>query len=300
MEISAQMNLEHAVVLGCPRSGTTFLMEVLNCLPDAECMTGTLLPVAIPHVVNQPLPEEIYDALAIGFERSLDAYLHSGRYYSRAAALQKWVSAQRNVSGFLRAVRGKRGESRRIIYKEPFLAMAPDFVGRALPEAKIIHIYRDGRDCADSLVRSYDVLSDEQLTHLLGSEMRLGRKYDHRYVPWWVEEGRDEEFMSSTPYTRAVWMWKYMARRCHDYFSEPRIQDSRRVMLLRYEDLMREPAKYGTAVLAHLGIKPTPAFLKRVRRAHTHSIGKYKRRDPNEIRAAERIAGDELALYGYT
>ncbi|HET6566630.1 MAG TPA: sulfotransferase [Rhodothermales bacterium] len=299
MEATGYMGLEHAVVLGCPRSGTTFLMDALNCLPEAECMTGTLLPVAIPHVVNQPLPPEIYDALAVGFERSLDAYLHSGRYYSRAAALQKWVSTRGGAGGFLRLVQGRREAPRRIIYKEPFLAMAPDFVKRALPEAKIIHIYRDGRDCADSLVRSYDVLSDDQLTHLRGSEMRLGRKYDHRYVPWWVEEGRENEFISSTPYTRAIWMWKYMVRRCHDCFSKSGRAENQQVMLLRYEDLMREPAAYGAAVLEHLGLEPSAAFMRRVRHAHTQSIGKYKRRDPDEIRVAERVAGDELALYGY-
>ena len=60
----------------------------------------------------------------------------------------------------------------------------------ALPDAPIVHIVRDGRDCANSLVESYDVLSDEKLTHLKGSEMRLGRPYDERFVPWWVEEGR--------------------------------------------------------------------------------------------------------------
>jgi hypothetical protein len=49
------MSISHGIVLGSPRSGTTFLMSVLNTIPDMECISGTLLPAAIPHVVNRYL-----------------------------------------------------------------------------------------------------------------------------------------------------------------------------------------------------------------------------------------------------
>ena len=39
------MPAARAVVFGPPRSGTTFLMSVLNALTAAECVTGNLLPV---------------------------------------------------------------------------------------------------------------------------------------------------------------------------------------------------------------------------------------------------------------
>lgn len=276
-------------------------MHILNALPDSECMVGTLLPVAIPHVVNQDLPREVYDALTVGFERSLDAYIHSARFYSRGAALQKWGAAPTGVRGLINALKGNREGIRRLIYKEPFLSLAPDFTFQALPEAQIIHIYRDGRDVANSLVRSYDVLSNDRLTHLLGSEMRLGRKYDDlHFIPWWVEAGREDEFMAGTPYVRAIWMWKYMVRRCHDFFSLPEVEQSGRVMLLSYEDLMRQPEKYGAAVLDHLGAEPSKAFWKRLRSAHADSIGKFRKRDRAEVESAERVAGEELRLYGYS
>ena len=48
------------------------------------------------------------------------------------------------------------------------------------------------------------MLTDQELTHLRSTEMRLGRSYDERYAPWWVAEGRDDEFIESSPYVRAL------------------------------------------------------------------------------------------------
>jgi len=290
---------QYDIVLGCPRSGTTFLMEVLNALPDVECVTGTILPVSIPQIVNAAdLSPTLYDALAVGFERALDDYMASGRFRSRAAALQKWINAPTGLKGLYDALRRRRSLTR-LIYKEPFLSFAPEFVYYALPDANIIHLVRDGRDCANSLRRSYDVLTDENLTHLMGSEMRLGRKVDDRYVPWWVKAGREEAFLAAAPYVRAVWMWAYMTRRCHDFFGQPSVRESGRVLTIRYEDLMRNPSDVGRTMLDHLAVEASPGFLRRIRRAHTDSIGNHRHRPRDEREAGTEIARDELALYDY-
>jgi hypothetical protein len=77
------------------------------------------------------------------------------------------------------------------------------------------------------------------------------------------------------------------------------VEASGRVLLLSYEDFVTDPVRHGEAVLNHFGESSTPSFRRQLARAHTSSIGAHKRRDPAEIREAERIAGDELRLYGY-
>ncbi|WP_456428914.1 sulfotransferase family protein [Rhodocaloribacter sp.] len=290
--------VDYGIVLGCPRSGTTFLMGVLDTVPNTESVTGIIWPAGLCQIVNHPLPDEVRRAMITEFERSLVRYLDSGWYHSRAAALQKWFKAPTSLGDLIRASKGKRSLER-LIYKEPFLSFCPDFVYEALPEAPIVHIYRDGRDCANSLVRSYDVLTDEKLTDLRSTEMRMGRKVDHRYVPWWVEEGGEDAFLAAAPYVRAIWMWKAMVERCHAFFSRPEVVESGRVLLLRYEDLMRDPLTYGLKVAGHFGMTFGPKTRKRLEQAHTRSIGKYKKRDRAEVEAAERLAGDALKLYGY-
>ncbi len=298
VNVPRNSKVDYGVVLGSPRSGTTYLMRLLNTLPDAECLIGTIISTSIPQIARQKLTPEIYTALAVGFERSLDAYLHSSQFNSRAAALQKWFNAPDGISKFFQSIKGKR-DIKRMIFKEPFLSFAPDFVDHALPDAKIIYIYRDGRDVANSLLKTYDVLSDESLKQLFASEMRLGRKVDERYVPWWIEEEEEDLFLSCKPYVRAIWMWKYMVNLCNAFYDQPHIKESGKVMKLKYEDLMHHPQEYGMAILHHLDAEPSPGYYKMLKKAHAKSIGKHKKRDREEIEAAERIARQELSAYGY-
>ena len=289
---------EYNVVLGFPRSGTTFLMECLEALPYSECVSECLLPYPLPHIANQPLSTEIYEALCFSFLSIMFNYAESGEVKSRYAAFSRWTKGCLSTSELIETYRGKRS-LKRIVYKEPCLGFAPEYTYQSLPNCRIIYIYRDGRDAADSLVRTFDLLSDRQLMTLQSREMPLGRKYDHRYVPWWVKEGLEAEFLSSTPYVRSVWMWKEMVRRCHEFFSRPEVVASGRVLLLKYEDLVSDPLNYGKSVVEHLGCSLNERLRKQFKGARQSSVAIHKRRDAQEIEAAEKIAHSELELYGY-
>ncbi len=293
------MSVEHAIVLGAPRSGTTFLMGVLDTLPAVECVSGNLMPVGISHAAAQTLPDGVGPLLERSFRGALNDYLMSSAYRARSAALRKWWLVGHPASGLSGAARGTRTETM-LAYKEPFLALAPWLAYRGVPDARLIYIFRDGRDVADSLVRTYDVLSDRKLADLESNEMPLGRPVGDLFVPWWVAQGEEQRFLAARPYVRAIWMWREMIRRCRAFFGEPDVCGSGRVLEVRYEDLVRTPLPEGERITEHLGQHATGRTLARLQSVHPRSIGAHRRRAQEEIEAAERLAGAELQALGYS
>lgn len=291
------LKVGYGVVLGCPRSGTTFLIDSLQAMDSSECISGHLYPLSIAHLVNQELSPEIYQTLLNTFEFSLQDNLEC-IYKERVSLVQRWLNGFLSSSELIKGMQGKR-VIERIIYKEPFLGFAPELVYNALPNGRIVHIYRDGRDCADSLMRKYKVLTDSRLMTLRTAEMPIGRKVDHRYVPWWVELGQEEEFLACSPYVRSIWMWKEIVRRCHTFFSRPEVKASGRVLLIKYEDLVRDPLKWGEMITHHLGGSMNKRLMKKFCEARESSVGVYQRFDAGEVSKAEEVAETELQLYGY-
>jgi hypothetical protein len=289
--------VQYVVILGCPRSGTSFLGDALRALPNAECIFGHHLPVSVPHLVEQPVSPEVHQALGAGFHHSLETYVETVSN-SRTAAVLRCVRGHASVTDSLRAFRGRRIVER-VVYKEPFLAFDPRFAFDALPGSKLIFMLRDGRDCAQSLVTTYDVLTDSKLESLSTAEAPLGRRYDHRFVPWWVESGRDAEFLASTPFVRAIWMWKEIVRRSHAFAHDSDVAATGRVLELRYEQLGRDASSVIESVAVHLGVEADARLRRLFQGAHQRSIASYERRDPGEIREAERVARTELQMCGY-
>ncbi len=272
-------------------------MHCLNSLPYTECLSGISFPVPIAHLAAQQLPDQINCCLEYALASTLSVYL-SSIPNSRIRAIHNLISGS---IGFKEAKElfQRRRQLQRLIYKEPFFSFAPDFLYRALPNCKIIYLYRDGRDCANSLVKKYDVLTNKSLRTLYTSESSLGYQYQDFWIPWWVSVNKASDFIEASPYIRSIWMWKEMVHHCESFFSQDSVLLSGRILKIKYEDLVHEPIVFGEKIVRYIGANFDQRLQKRFRQASVKSIGKYKNRDAEEIKAAEKIAYHELHLYNY-
>lgn len=286
----------HAVVLGCPRSGTTFLLQALQPLVSTEVISGRIFPPHLAHLFATLPAGAERSLIETSFQWSLDDHRD---WASRAPshALAEWTRGHVSTGELWAAVR-RRHAVGSLVFKEPFLAFAPD-LAFTVPESRMVIIHRDGRDCADSLQRKYGVLTDDRLKVADSVESPIGRPFGSVTIPWWVAEGDEAEFLACSPYLRSVWMWREMVDCCTAFCARPDVADSGRVMTVRYDELMHNPLEVGLSVVEHIGQRSNRRVERRLRGAHTRSIGIHRQRSPAEIDAATELARPQLERLGY-
>jgi Sulfotransferase family len=238
-------------VVGSPRSGTTFTGSALGSLPGFVDLDEVQpWKAAISGLVGGP-----EDEVAHRLRRILERVRRLG------------------------LARGLRG-----VEQTPETSFVLRAVLRAYPEAVAVHVVRDGRDVATSLLER-GWLSAERMG---ADDARLAFGAHARF---WVEPGREEEFAQASDATRAAWAWRR-------YVTAAGAVPERTVEV-RYEQLVQDPAAAAAPVAAALGIDSelvTRAFAK----AHDTSAGRWRRDlTPEQLADVEREAGAQLVALGY-
>jgi len=238
-------------VVGSPRSGTTFLAGAIGSLPGFVDL-GEVAPLkaAVP----------------------------------KLAALQPAEAARRmrRILGMARRV-GLVG-SVRAVEQTPELAHLGGVVPLAYPQARIVHIVRDGRDVVCSLL--------EKPWLRRGSERSddAGVAYGS-YARFWVEPERREEFETASDARRAAWVWRRYVTAARSAVAP--------VLEIRYERMTADPMAVGEEIGRYLDA-PGDALAAALGRAHDASVGRYLT-DLSAEQQADVLAeaGDLLRELGY-
>jgi hypothetical protein len=238
-------------VVGSPRSGTTFTGRALGSLPGFVDLDEVQpWKAAIPGLLGQP--EEVV-------ARRLRHILQRVRTLGLAGGL--------------------RG-----VEQTPETSFVLAAALRAYPDALAVHVVRDGRDVATSLLER----------GWLSAERTGGDDAGLPFGPYprfWVEPGREQEFSEVSDATRAAWAWRR-------YVTAARAVPAH-TAVVRYEQLVSDPAAAAAPVAERLGADAelvTAAFA----RAHDTSAGRWRRDlTPEQLADVEREAGDALAALGY-
>ena len=238
-------------VVGSPRSGTTFTGRALGSLPGFVDLDEVQpWKAAIPELIGKP-----DDDVARRLRPILDRVRRLG------------------LAGGLRGVE-----------QTPETSFVLPGVLRAYPLALAVHVVRDGRDVATSLLERGWLSTARAGTDDAG--LPFGS-----HARFWVEPGREEEFATVSDATRAAWAWRR-------YVTAAAAAPERTVQV-RYEQLVGDPAAAAAPVAARLGVDAdlvASAFAQ----AHDTSAGRWRRDlTAEQLADVEREAGAALAALGY-
>lgn len=237
-------------VVGSPRSGTTFLAGAIGSLPEFVDL-GEVAPLKA--VVPELAALEPYEA---------------------ARRMQKILRTARRV-GLVGAVRG--------VEQTPELAHLVRVIPFAYPEARIVHVVRDGRDVVCSLLEK-PWLRREQL-----KSDDAGLAYG-AYARFWVEPEGREEFENASDARRAAWVWR-------SYVSAARSAEE--ALEIRYEAMAEDAASVAARIARHLDA-PVERLTEALARAHDTSVGRYRTDlSIEQLADIEDEAGDLLRDLGY-
>ena len=252
-------------ILGCPRSGTTFLGEVLAALPSA---TYYFEPPAM-------------------------------KYYTRLIR-EKLVSPKQAKRFYQRGCRAlllaAPGQGKRLIEKNPNHTWVAHTLLDAFPDAQFIIISRDGRDIALSL--------SQKPWHLAKSETS-GRREPGGYLygpqpHFYIEPNRRQEFAETSDFHRCVWIWRQHAEEIERLRSSlPKSCQHH----LDYEDLVSDPEAAMRGILNFIGENDRNSFesvMKIAKTGHRSSVGRWKKHfSESDLKIFEQEAGPLLSSLGY-
>ncbi len=231
-------------VVGCPRSGTTFVGRAIGSLPSFVDF-GEVTP--------------------------WKAALPSG---PSAAELRTILERIRRI-GLAWGLRG--------VEQTPETAHVLDTALEAYPEARAVHVVRDGRDVVCSLLERGWLNAD--------TEGRDDARLEYGAVPrFWVEPERREEFAQVSDARRCAWAWRR-------YVEAVRAADAGdRLLEIRYEGLATVADKLAGFLDADV-----PATHRALDRFRDSSIGRWRKElTPEQLADVEAEAGPLLAELGYT
>lgn len=238
-------------VVGSPRSGTTFTAGAIGSLPRFVDL-GEVPPLkaAVPELA-QLEPEEA------------------------AARLRRILSVARRA-GLVGSVRA--------VEQTPEVAHILHTVPIAFPDARVVHLVRDGRDVVCSLLEKRWLRPSEEAADDAG--VAYGS-----YARFWVEPQRRAEFERASDARRAAWAWR-------SYLNAVRASGVS-VHEVRYERMAERPEDVAEELAEHLGA-PVGDLAAALGRVHAESVGRWKR-DLDEAQLADVMAeaGGLLAELGY-
>lgn len=285
-------------ILGCPRSGTTFLSSCVGSIPGTREFVGVLAPPRLMHLISNS-ENMVYKMHLLKCVKDIFWQSYWRDIYFKHNNLTRLLKRQITFKEFLAK---PSLDNNLFCYKEPFLCFAAKEFSLAFPNSKFIHIIRDGRDNADSMERKYphalsdEVLNSIELTENKNSEIGEYVSIDGFNYPFWVKIEERNAFKEASRYGRYLLMWKEMVNRG----KELRNLGNERYYEIKYEDFVKEPIRYGHEIRSFIGADDSPFFRQKLKKAFSSSINiSSQNQSSDKLKEADMLANGLLKELNY-
>jgi len=242
-------------VIGCPRSGTTLAANMIGLHPE---------------LANVSEAGRLWDP----------------RHYDDDNADHFWAPDHATPDEIDRVhrrfehARRRIGSERRLLNKHPRMSVRLDFLTRAFPDAFYLHVIRDGRAAASSMVQRL-ARWPERPQHPLGQFVRPKN---------WRELRRDN------PLEEGILVWREIVQHVLD--AKPQLAP--RYMEMRYEDLCADPTRVLRDTLGFLELSNDDRSVANLMTEKLESRNfKVERLPASDVEMMNRLAGPLLKTLGY-
>jgi hypothetical protein len=336
------MIVDPVFIIGCARSGTTLLFSVLSESPELFSIgyEGGAIWERHHHPSRKNWRDGALDAADVTAEsrrailREFERGAASGRVWRctdtaraviRDNALWRRVKGGKgalNVSTTARAanrfqhlslnsvralvrlvndVKGALGFERRIrlLEKTPENCLRIPFLREIFPDAKFVYLTRDGRANTHSLIESWKHFRLEagylvpEALHIQGY---TGRTWKFTLIPGWTE-------LKDSP-LEVVCAHQWVACNQAVLAQRPALEAAKRMITVRYEDLVSEPMSVLPQICDFVGIDATPFAgsvqgLPEVNLVSKPGQDKWRRENPEAIARVLPLLQSTMRLLGY-
>jgi hypothetical protein len=295
-------------VIGLPRSGTTMLYNLLAAHEQAAYITNAMnsFPDAIGSIewlrkalqLNVRGERFLKDSVVTEFGGPSEMQMFWGRWTGRDIVDLDWESNPVEVTDAMiarvhldlkRVLHAFGPAARRIVIKNPVFQPEMPALQQMFPDARFIHIVRDGRMVANSLIKMYR-RNNAQLERIRHPLMRSINPYPRTRTLSGIMAAYGPDTVEATAH---VWQDSIqLVRRLAPTLNH--------LIEVRYEDLLADP--HGeTARLLEFCDLPWPSPSQSAFHEQLAGVGSIHHENRyGDFEVVERIAGETLAHYGYT
>jgi len=291
--MSAHPELNDPIIcVGGPRSGTTMLMQFFEQVAEVRVLVGELN--TLWRTGNRRCPHDRFTA-----DMATPSVVRRIR--------KTFVSHQRAAP------------DKRLFEKTPRNVLRIPFVHKVLPEARLIHIYRDGRDtvssCLGYWMRPQPLVARDLWFRVRNTPLRdwlaYVPRFFHEYLGvrlglvkraklWGLAyPGVQDDLAVLSPAEIAAKQW---VTSIHTARSDLAQLDPALWIDVRYEDLVADPLGQFGRILDFVGLEMSESVREYLGRTiYRAAIGAYRKRlTPEEIATIEPILGPTMRELGYT